>query len=406
MTDTTPTPHPPETVGAERPGVQVRRLNERIVLSLIKAHGELSGAEIARHAGVSAQTASVIIRALEADAMLLRGTPRRGKIGKPQVPVSLDPNGALAFGARLGRRGAELVLMNLTGRVLARHRARYQYPTPGQITAFLRSASAAQSAGLTPNMRDRIVGIGIAAPFQLSNWLDAVGAPPQDMAAWRDFDFARACADFTDLPVQVFNDGTMACNGQLEFGAGRGLTDFACFHVGSFVGGGLVLGGRVFFGRTGNAGALGSLPLGDISRPDHQLIHHASIHLLERALSKAEGTPVSLWGETAMWHSHPDLLDGWIADTAAALARGAVATCAVVDVQDVVLDGGFPADVRARLCAATAQALDRIDIQGIHPPRILEGSLGAAAGALGAAYQPILAAHFLDDARSTAATAG
>src|SRR5258707_14934391 len=61
----------------------VRLYNERLLLSLIRRHGSLPKAEIARLTGLSAQTVSVIIRQLEADGLLVREKPQRGKVGQP-----------------------------------------------------------------------------------------------------------------------------------------------------------------------------------------------------------------------------------------------------------------------------------------------------------------------------------
>lgn len=48
---------------------RVRAYNERLVMSLVRRHGELSKADIARRSGLSAQTVSVIMRALESDGL-------------------------------------------------------------------------------------------------------------------------------------------------------------------------------------------------------------------------------------------------------------------------------------------------------------------------------------------------
>ncbi len=69
----------------------VRLYNERLVLSLIRRHGSLAKAEIARLTGLSAQTISVIMRQLEADGLVVKEAPQRGKIGQPSVPFSLNP---------------------------------------------------------------------------------------------------------------------------------------------------------------------------------------------------------------------------------------------------------------------------------------------------------------------------
>src|SRR6188768_380889 len=87
----------------------MRAHNERLVLSLVRRHGSLAKSEIARMTGLSAQTVSVIMRHLEADHLLQRGEPQRGRVGQPLVPLSLDPEGAFFLGAKIGRRSLDLV---------------------------------------------------------------------------------------------------------------------------------------------------------------------------------------------------------------------------------------------------------------------------------------------------------
>ena len=115
----------------------MRAQNERLVLSLVRQHGALAKSDIARITGLSAQTVSVIMRALEQDGLLLRGEPVRGRIGQPSVPMSLNPKGAFFLGLKIGRRSADLTLVDFLGRVLATERQVYRYPTPSAVVAFV-----------------------------------------------------------------------------------------------------------------------------------------------------------------------------------------------------------------------------------------------------------------------------
>ena len=115
----------------------VRLYNERLVLSLIRRHESLPKAEIARLTGLSPQTITVIMRALEADGLVVKRNRQRGKIGQPSVPFALNPDGALSLGVKIGRRSADIILMDFTGGVRATLRESYQFPSPEFIIDFV-----------------------------------------------------------------------------------------------------------------------------------------------------------------------------------------------------------------------------------------------------------------------------
>ena len=67
----------------------VRVHNEQLLLSLVRRHGALAKADIARLTGLSPQTVSVIMRRLEAEGLLARQAPVRGRVGQPSIPMTL-----------------------------------------------------------------------------------------------------------------------------------------------------------------------------------------------------------------------------------------------------------------------------------------------------------------------------
>jgi len=163
----------------------VRLYNERLVLSLIRLHGELPKADIARLTGLSPQTISIITNALEADGLVLKGTPQRGRIGQPSVPYSLNPDGAYFLGLKVGRRASDAVLMDLRGRVLGRIHEPHPYSSPEGTLALFRRGATELTQRLSPAQRSRIAGFGIASPFELWNWEPQFGAPPEVLEASR-----------------------------------------------------------------------------------------------------------------------------------------------------------------------------------------------------------------------------
>jgi predicted NBD/HSP70 family sugar kinase len=392
-------PQPPiradqQTRGTNQTGV--RAYNERLVLSLIRRHGQIAKAEIARLTGLSAQTVSVIVKQLEADGLLRRLAKQRGRIGQPSVPFALEPLGAYGIGFKIGRRSAEVVLVGLTGEVLASRRRAYRYPMPDDLAAFADTSIAELLASLDPAARRRVSGIGLAVPHEIWSWAEETGAPPDHLERWREVDLATPLARRFDLPAYSCNDITAACGAELVFGDGGRFQDFLYLYVGTFVGGGIVLGGSLFPGRSGNAGALGSLLVPDGRGGATQLIRRASIYRLEGQLRAAGAEPEGLWRSTECWTGPRRVIDDWLVATADALALAAVSACAVIDFEAVVIDGALPSIERAQLVEATRLALDRLEQQGLSPFAVVEGQLGTFARAMGGACLPLLASFAAD----------
>jgi len=239
LDQTTKTETAANSIGANQSGVRAH--NERLVLSVLRRHGSQSKADIARMTGLSAQTITVIIRNLEAVELLRREDPVKGRVGQPSIPMTLNAAGAYSIGLRIGRRGADLTLMDFLGEMQEQIVRRYPYPTPDKILEFVRDEIAPLTNGLSEIQRGRIIGMGVGAPFELWQWLDQLNAPKEEMAAWRDFDIARELERVTGLKVLVENDASCACLPEQMLGHGRQLKDFAYFFIGSFIGGGIVL---------------------------------------------------------------------------------------------------------------------------------------------------------------------
>ncbi|MBT8458542.1 MAG: ROK family protein, partial [Boseongicola sp.] len=196
------------TGGGNQSGL--RDTNARVVLSFIRRHGAMPSAEIARRSGLSAQTVSNITRALEADGLLKRGQAIKGKVGKPSVPVTLNPNGVNALGLNIGRRSAELVLVDFGGAPLETVVTTYGYPTIEGVFGFL-------TDGITrifqsyPSARSRVSAIGVASPSKLWEWLEVADAPNEAMQKWRDLDIRAEIKALTGFETYLENDATSAC---------------------------------------------------------------------------------------------------------------------------------------------------------------------------------------------------
>lgn len=374
----------------------MRAHNERLVLTLVRQQGALAKSDIARMTGLSAQTISVIMRALENDGLLLRGEPVRGRIGQPSVPMRLAPDGALFLGLKMGRRSADLTLVDFLGRIRATERRIWPYPTPDAAMAFVAEAMPRVTAGLSTPLRARIGGMGVAMPFQLWDWATAVGAPQAVMDAWRDRDIAVDLAALTDMPVTVRNDASAACSAELVFGTGERPRDFLYFYFAFFIGGGLVLNGQLYTGRTGNAAGVAPMPVPGPGGQMQRLLDVASLSALARAMEAAGQSADHIWHDPECWEVSTKVLDGWVEAASAALAAAVMSATGLLELEAVLFDGWMPATLRKRVTEATAAAFARLDHAGITAPAFREGTIGPDARALGAAAVPLSQRYLVD----------
>ncbi len=387
-------PEPAAVRGTNQSGM--RDHNERLVLSLVRKHGALAKSDIARMTGLSAQTVSVIMRGLEEEGLLERGQPVRGRVGQPSIPMSLAAEGAFFFGLKVGRRSADLVLTDFRGRLRAARRKVYRYPTPDAVVDFVREAAPALAGELPARLRGRVMGMGVAMPFQLWNWVSVLGVPQEEMDAWRTRDLGAELGAVVGLPVYVQNDATSACGAELIFGTGDRPKDFLYFYFGTFIGGGLVMNGQLYLGRTGNAAAVGSIQVPAPGGGTRRLIDLASMSVLAEAMEAAGEPSDHLWSQHDRWEVSEGVLEPWLDQAAGALAHATLAAAALLEIEAVLIDGWMPVAVRAELVRRTGAALLRLDLAGIEPPVIREGTVGADARALGAAAIPLSQRYLID----------
>jgi predicted NBD/HSP70 family sugar kinase len=311
------------------------------------------------------------------------------------VPFALNPDGAYSIGLKIGRRSTDLVLVDFLGTTRKRIRATHRYPEPAKLLVFLRKGLATLQKEIAGIPHRRVAGLGIATPFELWNWQREAGAPASAMKAWRNFDTQAEVAALCSFPVHLCNDGTAACAAECFFGGNERFRDFLYVFIGSFVGGGVVLNGNVVQGRTGNAGAIGSMPIAEIDdggvATTRQLIRCASLYTLERRLEDAGVDSSRLWTSSEIWPDFGDALDDWVREAAASLAVLAASAASIIDFEAVVIDGAFPAVVRSRIVAATRKSHAGLDLQGLSPLEIVEGTIGPDARAIGGAALPLIA---------------
>lgn len=385
-----------EKIGSGRSGgttqAESRIYNERLVITLVRRHGQLAKSDLTRLTGLAPQTITTLVNRAADAGLLVRQEPLRGRLGQPSVPYALYPDAAFSFGLKVDHHGADITLVNFIGAVIAFERTELIHPSPDDVMTFARDAIARMSGAHI----DRIAGLGIASPFHPGSLSTDSFMPQARLEAWRRIDIRAELDRVFDWPVFLHNDGTMAVAAELMFGAGATLADFLHAYIGHGVGGGLVLDHHLHPGRNKLAGALGDIPVpahGRGNEPTVPLSRTASLHALAERLNGAAGR---IWSSPENWGDLGAPLRDWIEAASDGLAYAVLGAVALLDIDNVVIDGAMPKEVRKEIAKATRRKLAKSLANRPQPFSVLEGAFGHLGPAIGGASIPLLVKYSND----------
>ncbi|SKA12036.1 ROK family protein [Consotaella salsifontis] len=375
---------------------QVRRFNERVILAALRRMGEASKADLARIASLTNNAAGVIVQELEKAGLVSTLGKRRGGRGQPPTMLSLNPDGAYAIGIRLDRATIKTVLVDFTGAPIAQHVHTLDLPSPAETMGLL-IADIGELLDHLPGRRERLVGIGLATPYDLGAWLDRLSLPAPSFKQWEGFDIGTALGEATNLDVVVENDGTAGTIAELFYGHGRKLDDFLYVFIGPAIGGGVVSQGAYLRGAHGNAGDIGMMPVRPSSLPSAPptdktwdiLLSRASVSSLVRHLRWSGHVVTGLDDLAEAASVAPAAVEEWIVDGCEALTPALLAACSVLDTTAAVVDGDLPLDITKRLVDRLEARMAAEAAELRPPPKLLLGRLGQDASAIGAATLPL-----------------
>ena len=102
-----------------------------------------------------------------------------------------------------------------------------------------------------------VIGAGLGFPGVIDARAGLVIMPPNFGEGWKQFPLAKALTEATGLPTHLINDARAFTFAEARLGAAKGHTDVLGITLGTGVGGGLVLDGRLYIGKYCTAGEFG-----------------------------------------------------------------------------------------------------------------------------------------------------
>lgn len=234
---------------------RMRIHNSRQILGVVRRLGPLSRADIARHTPYSAPTVSTLVGGLiKAGLVNEEGEGRSSGGRKPQL-VSFNARCGVVVGCNIDKDVAQLAIADMGGSRLARHDLRLStgtrpLPLLRRVAAAIKKLVEAAVSDTAPLLA---VAVGVPGMTDIGRGVVIEAA---NLEGWRDIPVGEVLRGLLAAPVIVENDVNLAAVGERWDGGGRGLDSFVFISVGTGIGAGIVIGGRLHRGHRWHAGEI------------------------------------------------------------------------------------------------------------------------------------------------------
>ena len=237
----------------------LRELNERLILDQLRVTGTQSRAQLAQATGLTKPTVATALANLENAGLVLPAGTTEGHAGPAAFRYRANQRAGFTAAIDIGRSWVRMSVTDLGGVELAYaevpNRAR---SAAGLVADIARLAPAtADSAGISwPDVVTTVVG----SPGVFDKEADRVRFAV-NLSGWGRRGLLTELRRALGAGLVIENDVNLAAVGEQTFGAARGMRDFVLVSVGTGVGMGIVMGGKLYRGSSGAAGEAAYLPV-------------------------------------------------------------------------------------------------------------------------------------------------
>jgi predicted NBD/HSP70 family sugar kinase len=377
-----------------KPGL-LKELNASVLLDVIRDEGPLSRPDLARLTGLSLPTVNARVRRL-LQAGYVREAGRAESRGGRRAWL-LEFNGRFGYvaGIDVGGHQVSAALADLSGELVSFER----HPLGERVSGerILEGAWAVLCRELEEQgiRVEDLMAVGISTPGIVDPEDGSVTLVP-NIPGWSDLKPAQRFGELAGKTVVVENNVNAAVEGEHWRGAARGVQNAVFVAVGTGVGAGILIGGKLYRGWQGAAGEIGlqrefhdDESLDGMFGPFERRASGIGIAERYRELAGGAGGRVTARTIFAAAANGDELARRVVGEATSLLAGGLVNMCAVLAPELVVLGGGV-ARAGERLSAPIRHRLER---SLPAPPRLVLSELGDRASVVGAVRLALKAAN-------------
>jgi len=232
------------------------------VLELIRQGRASTRGQVLEVTGLSRMTVAQRIDALLTAGLVVEGPAAASTGGRRPRRLRFNVGHALVLAATVDTTHTQVALTDLAGRTVAEHHLDVAV-ADGPSSTLDAIGACARRLVEQGDLGDRsLCGIGISVPGPVDPGTGRPSQPPI-MPGWDGYPVRDAVSRDLGCPVVLDNDVNVLAVGEQHAGVARNARDFLYVKIGTGIGCGIVVGGRVYRGVAGTAGDIGHIKLDD-----------------------------------------------------------------------------------------------------------------------------------------------
>ncbi len=238
--------------------VRMREANCRELLRLVRQHSPCSRADLVRYSGLTAPTVSAAIAQLHKRGLVDFIGAGASNGGRPPRLLQFNAHSGYVFGADIGGSSLRLAVADLNGTILGRWSATLRGDRSPETVTNMLAAGISQLQGHHGIPAKKVLCISAGAPGITDVKAGRVVSAP-NLTGWKDVPFRQMMEAKTGHFVCVENDVNLGALGESWSGVARHVRNFVFLAIGSGVGAGIVVNGKLHHGSNWSAGEIGYL---------------------------------------------------------------------------------------------------------------------------------------------------
>lgn len=307
--------------------------NKRIILDMIRfTPGGISRAELARQMVLTRSAISTIIDDFKSIGLVDESELGPAAGGRRPILLAINPQYGYVVGIDMGATHLGIILTDFSAHVIEEIEYPFYVSDGPQVCLTKIDQHIQELLSRSKLDINQISGIGMGVPGPVVVKAGEVSSPPI-MPGWDGYPIRNHLETLWHVPVSIGNDAELGALGEWAYGAGRGETNLAYIKVGTGVGAGLLLDGRVYRGTTGSAGEIGHITI-QVNGPLCTCGNHGCLETMAggQAIARIAREAIQAGRRTQLAASAPEKI--MAVDVAAAAQRGDLVA------QQIITDAG------------------------------------------------------------------